>query len=288
QVGGKDGIEKLVTPDILKNGDTLDYGLGIGVRNYKGLKQYAHGGADIAHRAMLLYFPEIQSGVITLSNNASFSGATAGKIADLYFSESLETETADDTKTASVFTMDAETLEQYTGKFRANNLGLIIEFKLEDGALTAYPAGQSSLGLEPLAPDSLAYQGVDASIAFKADTSGEYIRAIHYQGGNEMILDRLPDYQPAAEALQAFTGRYFSEELETFYEISVKDSILIASHRNMEPIELSAVEEDTFSGDVFFMGEVAFMRGPDGAVISFTVSNGRTKGVQFDRFKAGK
>lgn len=57
---------------------------------------------------------------------------------------------------------------------------------------------------------------------------------------------------------------------------------------DLEPIELSPVEEDTFSGDVFFIGEVAFMRGPDGAVTGFTVSNGRTKGVQFYRFTAGE
>jgi len=219
-VGGKKGVEKLVTPDILKNGDTLDYGLGIGVGTYKGLKRYAHGGADIAHRAMLLYFPEIRSGVITMSNNASFSGVTAGKIADLYFSESMEAATEQNPETDSDFTMEAETLEQYTGKFRADDIGLIIEFKLEDGALTAYPAGQSSLGLDPLAPDSLVYQGVDASIAFKADPSGKYTRAIHYQGGDEITLNRLPDYQPGPEALQAFAGRYFSKELETFYEIS--------------------------------------------------------------------
>jgi CubicO group peptidase (beta-lactamase class C family) len=288
RVGGKEGIDKLVTPGILKNGDTLDYGLGIGVRTYKGLKQYSHGGADIAHRAMLLYFPEIRSGVITLSNNASFSGVAARKIADLYFSESLEEDTPEDSAAESEFTMEAETLEKYTGKFRAEDIGLIIEFKLEDGTLTAYPSGQSSLELNPLAMDSLAYQGIEASIAFKADDSGAYASAIHYQGGNEITLDRLPDYQPDAETLQAFTGRYFSEELETFYEISAKDSLLIASHRNLEPIELSPVEEDNFTGDVFFMGEVTFIRGADGAVIGFTVSNGRTKGVQFDRFKAGE
>ena len=65
-------------------------------------------------------------------------------------------------------------------------------------------------------------------------------------------------------------------------------TLLIASHRNLEPIELSPVEEDNFTGDVFFMGEVTFIRGADGAVIGFTVSNGRTKGVQFDRLKEGE
>lgn len=284
KIGGKDVVEKLVTRGILKNGDTLDYGLGIGVGTYKGLKQYVHGGADIAHRARLLYFPEIRSGVITLSNNASFSGANAGKIADLYFSEFLQSDKIEKGGNDFEFTMDSETLEQYTGKFRADDIGLIVEFKLEDGALTAYPSGQSSLGLDPIAPDSLAYQGIEASIAFKADASGEFTQAIHYQGGSKITLNRLPGYQPEGELLNAFSGRYFSEELETFYEISVRDSLLIASHRNLEPIELSPVEEDSFTGDVFFMQEVTFRRGPDGRVIGFTVSNGRTMGMEFDRY----
>ncbi len=37
------------------------------------------------------------------------------------------------------------------------------------------------------------------------------------------------------------------------------------------------------SGDVFFIGQVEFARDKAGRVTSFDVSNGRTRGIRFDR-----
>jgi len=53
--------------------------------------------------------------------------------------------------------------------------------------------------------------------------------------------------------------------------------------RNTPDIKLSAIEEDVHQGDVFFIGEVKFIRDEKGNVGSFTVSNGRTRGIRFDR-----
>jgi hypothetical protein len=49
-LGGIELVNRLVTVDTLNNGDTMSYALGIGVDEFRGLKSYNHGGADIAHR----------------------------------------------------------------------------------------------------------------------------------------------------------------------------------------------------------------------------------------------
>ena len=51
----------------------------------------------------------------------------------------------------------------------------------------------------------------------------------------------------------------------------------------IEDVELSPTEEDKFSGNVFFIGEIAFKRNGSGRVTGFEVGNGRTKGVKFER-----
>lgn len=57
-----------------------------------GLKLYSHGGADIAHRATLHYFPEINAGVAALSNNgSSASEYVANALVDVFFSDELQT-----------------------------------------------------------------------------------------------------------------------------------------------------------------------------------------------------
>ncbi len=284
KLGSKDMIEKLVTPDILNNGDTLTYGLGIGVGKYKGLQRYIHGGADIAHRAMMMYFPEINSGVITLSNNASFSGNIANEIADLFFADDLiEKEIEDEaSKTDSEnFELSGEIMEKYVGKFKAISIGLVIEYKMEEGKLVAHPTGQSSLALEAISKTSFKYEKIDATVVFKTDKDGNSIEAVHTQGGKNYELEKLPPFDPSFEQLQAYTGKFYSEELETFYTIKVKDSGLIAEHRNLKDIKFSPIEEDTFGGDVFFIGEVVFEKNKNGLVESLSISNGRTKGIRF-------
>ena len=283
-IGGPDVIEKLITPGFLNNGDTMTYALGIYVGEYKGLQRYAHSGADIAHRAMLVYFPEIRSGVIALSNNASFSVSTAYRIADAFFKDNLKAE--DEKKeegNKEEITLPEETLKKYVGKYRADGIGLIIEYKLEKGQLVAYPTGQSSLKLKPTSENSFDYIGVEATIQFNSDDEGEFKSATHTQGGSDIELAKLPPFNPSLEELVEYTGTYFSEELETFYRIAVEDSTLTALHRNMENIKLTPANVDSFSGSVFFIGEMAFQRNDEGVIDAFTVSNGRTKGILFKR-----
>jgi CubicO group peptidase (beta-lactamase class C family) len=288
QVGGKEIIEKLVTPGILKNGDTLPYALGIGVRERKGLKMYAHGGADIAHRAYLLYYPEINSGVITLSNNASFSTSIGNEIGDLFFADDFitkedEENVEDDATNNKTFEVNLETLKSYTGKYKASSIGLVIEYKVEDDKLMAYPTGQSALSLIPTSETTFSYTGIEATIVFSIDDDGKSIGALHTQGGTDYEMEKLPPFDPSLKELKVYEGKYFSEELETFYTIVVKDSAMYAVHKNLKDIKFSPVEDDTFSGDIFFMTEAAFKRDTEGQVNAFSVSNGRTKGVLFNK-----
>ena len=283
-IGGPDVVEKLITPGILNNEDTMSYALGIGVGEYKGLQQYHHRGADIAHRATLVYFPEIRSGVIALSNNASFSTNIAYRIADVFFKDNLKAvDEENEENNNDEIALTDEILKKYVGKYTAKAIGLIIEYKLEDGKLVAYPTGQSSLPLKPSSKNSFDYVGIEASVQFNIDDKGEYDSATYTQDGSDLELSKLSPFNPSLETLAEYTGTYFSEELETFYTIALEDSTLTALHRNMENIKLTPADDDNFSGSVFFMDEVAFQRNNEGTIDAFTVSNGRTKGVLFKR-----
>jgi len=281
-------IRKMVTPRILKNGDTLSYGFGIGIGEYRGLKRYAHGGADIAHRAMMTYFPEINSGVITLSNNASFSTGVTRDLVDLYFEDKLEPEeeeaNTDESETETgTHSVSEEILATYVGKYKIEAIGMIIEYSIADGALMSEATGQPEMGLTAVNDSTFTYNGVEATVLFKRDSDAGTTTAVHTQGGTDYVLDRLPPYEASMADLAEYSGKYFSEELETFYTIKLKDSSLIAALRNLEDIELSTSEKDNFSADVFFIQEMIFKRNDEGTINGFEISNGRTKGVSFEK-----
>ena len=283
-LGGREIIEQMVTPDTLNNGDTLDYGLGIFVGEYRGLKRYSHGGADIAHRAMLYYFPEIDAGVAALSNNGMFaSGYVADAMANVFFKDELEPEEAPEEKkdTAGV-EVPEKLLKTYAGKYKMTTIGMVLEFTLEEGTLVFHAEGQPALEMIPRSDSVFDYKGVEATLVFHLDSAGNVAYAIHTQGGTKYELVPVAPYEPSVEELKEFEGRYYSDELQTFYTLEVKDSTLILMIRNTEDIELDPVDEDNFTGDVFFIGQMNFMRNDGGEVTGFTVSNGRTRGIRFE------
>ena len=294
KVGGPELIKRLATVDTLNNGDTMTYALGIGVGEFRGLKTYSHGGADIAHRAFLLYFPEIDGGVVAMSNNAGFaSGNIAYEIAGLYFSDQMddgeeeqggtEDEKEEDATESDKVTVPEDVLRTYTGDYLFTGMGLEITFTLADGELKLQMEGQPEATLRAVSESEFTIVDADVTITFLPDEDGEVPWAELTQGGMTYKLERLAPYAPSREELQALAGKFFSKELETFYTLELRDTTLMLLIRNTEEIELSAIKEDSYKGDIYFIGELVFQRNVRGQVIGFTASNGRTTGIRFEK-----
>lgn len=80
--------------------------------------------------------------------------------------------------------------------------------------------------------------------------------------------------------LADYAGRFYSEELETFYTLSVEEGELVMHQRRLGEVTLTAGEEDNFTGGNL---SFAFERDRNGEVIGFYLSNGRTRDVRFGR-----
>ena len=98
----------------------------------------------------------------------------------------------------------------------------------------------------------------------------------------ELRAQRLAEWEPAEKDLARYAGRYFSDELETFYTVVMGDDGLMIQHRRLEDITLTPKVEDSFNA-TFPVTEVEFVRGDDGTVTGMLVSNVRTRNVQFAR-----
>jgi CubicO group peptidase (beta-lactamase class C family) len=285
-VGGPEVMARMVERGVLTDGDTIDYALGLGIGERRGLRRISHGGADVAHRAQLMYFPEIDAGVVGLSNNASFGGGIPGKVADEFFAEHMTEETEDEEPSGEDEVVVApELLDRYVGRYEAEG-GLIITYTRDGGRFYAQATGKPELDLIARSDSVFDYEGVDETVTFHVEGEGDVERVTHHQEGLGLTLRRLPPYAPTADMLQAYVGRYYSEELETFYTLAVEDTVLVAQHRRLEEnVTLTPKSEDKFNGGVFFLRDVEFLRSDDGTVTGFQVSNGRTRGVMFEKMR---
>ncbi len=76
KVGDARAIAAMQTVGRLNDGKAHDYGLGLSVGTYGGLKRVSHGGSWAGYRAELMRFPDRHTSIITLCNVSS-SGPTA-------------------------------------------------------------------------------------------------------------------------------------------------------------------------------------------------------------------
>ena len=90
-------------------------------------------------------------------------------------------------------------------------------------------------------------------------------------------------WQPTEDDLAAFAGRFFSEEIETFYTFTVEGGDLVRYQRRLGNAALTPGDDaDTFSGGGTAF---AFERDRNGEVIGFYLSSGRTRDVRFGRVR---
>ncbi len=292
EVGSKEIFEQMMTTYVLSNGDSTGYGFGLMIDEQRGLRRVHHGGADVAHRSMLAYYPEIGAGITTQSNHASFDGSIAFRLAEAFFGDYMDPDpddlVADDDNGDSVFdpsAYDPEAFDEFVGRYALEaSPDFVLTFSREGDTLYAQATGQGQLEIFPTSDSTFAPAAMPISVTFHRDADGEVDALTLHQGGAENRATRLDDaeeeWAPTPEDLGAFVGRYFSEEIETFYTVTLEEDELVLQHRRMDDRNLDPRSVDTFGGGGL---EVSFERDRNEKVIGFYMANGRTRGVRFER-----
>lgn len=285
EVGGKEIIENMTTPFVLTNGEESRYGMGLFIDEYRGLRRIQHGGSDSAHRASFAYFPEVDKGVITLSNNGGFSSDNADKIIETFFADDLKSDEVVEEAKEEFDAVDyqPEDFDELIGRFELEGIGLILNFTREDSTFYCQATGQPITTIVPTADLEFNIVAVGAAINFHRDDEGEISSLTLHQGGG--ITGHRLDAEawvPESEEMATYTGHYFSKELEAFYEIVLADNALVLKHRRFNDAKLKVLKMDVFNA-AFPLGELSFVRSDEGILTGFNASNGRTRGVLFER-----
>lgn len=271
---------------VLASGDTTSYGLGLFVSEFEGVPTIHHGGADNAHRSAFVVFPTLDAGVLVLTNSATNTDAIAYRTARAFFADAFpeDDESADAPAEVADFDpadFDDTLFDGYVGRYSLDEApAFVLEFRRDgDGGYETQATGQSALEIVPVSDSTFALTAVEASVTFHRGADGRVHSATLHQNGDHPAT-RIEEPAEALD-LTAYEGRYFSDELETFYTIVVEEEELVARHLLRGDQELTHVSSETFSasGPTF-----VFERNADGAVTTFVIDFGRTRGIRFERF----
>ncbi len=287
RVGGAAVVTQIQQRGVLADGDTLNYAFGINIGEHRGLRRMNHGGASAGYRSSVAFYPDLNAGVITLSNFASFDGSLPPQIAEAFFGDHMVPEEPDEEPPVvdgdDAVTIDPRVLEDYLGKFELEEMpGIIVTVRRDGDRLLLEVPGDSGVELYPSSDSSFAFtKDPSRGVTFHRDSDGSVARATFHQGG-DYLARRIEAWSLAAGDLAEYAGRFVSPELETIYTFVVEDGKLMGQHRRHADFELEPTKRDTFRGPRF-LSEVAFERGADGKINGFRVSNGRVRNLWFGR-----
>lgn len=289
RVGTKAGIDQMMTPYTLTNGKSTGYGMGLFIDKQGPLTRVHHGGADVSHRSQLAYYPEINAGITVQSNDGGFDSGLAFRLAKAFFPEITPPVTAAAATTFDPASYDARKFDQFVGRYALDaSPQFIISFSRSGDSLLTQATGQPSFRLTPTSDSTFAVPSVPASITFHRDAQGKATGATLHQNGNQKATrlagEAATAWAPTVAELAAYAGRYFSEELETFYEVTVKDGKLVVTNRRLDATTLQPGAKETFTGtgsNVTFV----FERDRNGQVIAFYAGNGRARDIRFGRVR---
>ncbi|NUS34235.1 MAG: DUF3471 domain-containing protein, partial [Gemmatimonadaceae bacterium] len=171
------------------------------------------------------------------------------------------------------------TLQRYAGRYEMTTLGgMLLTVEQQGGQLRLELPGQPALPLRPTSTTAFEVVGAPATITFNAAADGTVDGITFHQDGDhpgKRVVEKPVD-------LAAYTGRYYSEELETFYDLSVEKGQLVIHHRRFGTEVLTHTTDDSFSG-ALPVSSVVFKRDAQGNVTGFEAGNGRARGIVFTK-----
>lgn len=271
-------LDAAITAGALNDGTTQNYGYGLMIRDYRGLKTVSHGGVDSGYRAEMLWFPDVDYGVVILANLSTIKpGWLARKVADLYLGDRLESAELYD---APAISMTQDDLDAVTGLYRDERRSLTRRVQINDGQLTVNGPFGDPIELEPFGNGRFRLGAPPQEIHIQPSESGGLAYREIFPDGKQNNFDSVVAATPTAEALSAYAGTYFCADINTRYTLFVRNGKLIARIPKSDDRELQPTIRDAFSVQAF---DLVFSRDGREDVNGFDVFSERIRNLRFDR-----
>ena len=276
--------EKLHEPATLNNGRKLSYTRGLNVDMRRDEKIVWHSGGAAGYSTLLARLPGQGLSVALMCNvDGGARSQYTSRIFDLLLPEEKRRETPNNKSTEiKEVNITPENLAPRAGLFFNEKTGLPLRIMINNKTL--FIAGGGPL----VALDQDRFTTRESSLQFLsgAEIELQFISAdqleIRTKDGATFRYYRAKNYKPAATELNAFAGRYESNEMGSVLEmVPEKGGLLMRFYRNpSKAVQLMPVDKDTF---MVGMMTVRFLRDKDGKITGYNYSNPVVRNIKFSR-----
>lgn len=285
RVGTREIIAAMQKPAVFNNGKTSEYGFGLFIDNYRGLRTVEHSGGDRGISTNLVRFPDQKLAIALMCNSDAINPIIlTHKIADIYL-EDVAAPADTDSAPATRATVPERDLVAWTGSYHSSTNRVLsdLQVSLRDGKVIAHSfyIDDVDVTLTPTDARHALYPGGTVFEFHPAAAGHSPAWQVTWKDGRPQEVLDMVEFKPEATDLPAFAGQYRSEDIKADYGIVVQDSALVVQAQGMADVPLKAFARDTFVG----MGVVKFLRDAHGAVAGFTMDTYSLRNLRFNRVR---
>lgn len=280
-------VKMLTHKGSLNSGKSLSYANGIVVNEYKGWRQFSHGGADAGYRTYISVLPDKKMGFLVFSNVGDFDpGGKAYALADLFVSDTNMKQTAPKPAlrdSTSAILKDASVWQKYWGDYIGDD-GLPFSFEVRYKQLRYHIYNETNFLIRE-AKDTFSIPGApDVKFVFSEKGKDKLVdvftpdQVFHLR--KYVKFATVPD-----SALKEFTGTYYCPELDCKYGIVFRDHALWLTNAKYPDARLTNLGNDHFTNDNWWINHFMMVRDNKQKITGFHVNSGRIMRLQFNKIE---
>lgn len=248
-------VDSLTRQMRLTSGVEIAYALGLTVNRYRGTAQIAHSGSTAGYSTYLARYPELGNLSVAVLCNAAGAPATAYTHAIV---DALHPELARPSAPDTVATNQTALLP-WRGLYEDTRWHSITRLDTSGGVMRL-----GNVPVRTLRNGAVLLGNQETRLGLPDNGAPRTLRAVTSDGDSVVWRWRASDpWTPDVAALQAFAGRYRSEEIGVTFTVAVVNGSLTMSPRPGLSDTLTPTVRDAFRGDG---GAVWFTRGKGGSI----------------------
>ncbi len=235
----------LKSTEILTTGETAKYARGIILDDYKGYTVANHSGFGFGGRTQLLVLPELQIGIIVLSNLQSINAPrVAYQILDVLLTDEVKKITREEI--SEDFTVQDFNL--FVGEYKEIHSDMTMKLFVENDTLKSIGSmGKTSVSLDQFAENKF-HRTHSQNVKHDFTPSKAHDMSISF-GGTPFYFKRAKFIDVDLVNLSDFVGDFYSEELDVTYHFLVEEDALKLSYKANKNINIHPVQLNEFGNN---------------------------------------
>lgn len=279
-------FQSMQTLDKFNDGSDNNYAFGVVLDKPNGYARIQHGGSIGGFRAFVGVYPEEKLNIAVLTNfSASSSGSKANQIAEILLPKVVATNTENDSNNNSLKSvkLSSNQLKKYEASYWNEKDNYARKIYLKNDTLRYSRSENNESPIVPVGNNVFQMLEVEVDLKVKFETDGK----------SKSMIVTVDDSQPSTfygfkpmlhskEEMVSYTGKFYSPELETTYDIYIENDTLSYHHARHGDFKMKVIKKDVLEGE-WPLAISKFKRDENGEITGIFVTNGRVKNLWFEK-----